>query len=316
MPPYQGGGDMIELVTFEKTTYREPPARFEAGTPPIVQAIGLGAAIDYVDAIGIENIAAHEAAILDYATDAISNFPGVTIIGQADNKAGIVSFIMDDVHPHDIGTIIDSEGVAVRGRPSLCAALDAAIRSDRDGAGFIRDVHQPAGYRCAHSRARSGQGDFRLMDDDLRELYQEVILDHGKNPRNFRHPEDASHEALGNNPLCGDRLQVFAKVNAEGVIEDAAFEGRGCAISVASASMMTDIVRGKTTEEVDPAVQRLSRNVHHGGRGNAGGVCRRCRKTSGPVRRSAVSHAGEVRHTSPGTPSNAAIHGEQESTTE
>ena len=114
MPPYQGGGDMIELVTFEKTTYREPPARFEAGTPPIVQAIGLGAAIDYVDAIGIECIAAHEASILDYATDAISSYPGVTIIGQADNKAGIVSFIMDDVHPHDIGTIIDSEGVAVR----------------------------------------------------------------------------------------------------------------------------------------------------------------------------------------------------------
>ncbi|MDA0240996.1 MAG: SUF system NifU family Fe-S cluster assembly protein [Proteobacteria bacterium] len=89
------------------------------------------------------------------------------------------------------------------------------------------------------------------MDDELRELYQEVILDHGKNPRNFRAPEDANYESLGHNPLCGDRIKVFAKVNADGLIEDAAFDGRGCAISVASASMMTDIVKGKTVDQVD-----------------------------------------------------------------
>ncbi len=89
------------------------------------------------------------------------------------------------------------------------------------------------------------------MEDDIRELYQEVILDHGKNPRNFRHPEDATYEADGNNPLCGDRLTVFVKVGGDESIEDAAFEGRGCAISVASASMMTDIVRGKKIIQVD-----------------------------------------------------------------
>jgi nitrogen fixation NifU-like protein len=89
------------------------------------------------------------------------------------------------------------------------------------------------------------------MDDDIRELYQEVILDHGKNPRNFRRPEDATCEANGNNPLCGDKLTVFIKVGENDDIEDAAFEGRGCAISVASASMMTDIVRGKKVGEVD-----------------------------------------------------------------
>jgi nitrogen fixation NifU-like protein len=89
------------------------------------------------------------------------------------------------------------------------------------------------------------------MDDDIRELYQEVILDHGKNPRNFRHPEDANHEAHGNNPLCGDRLTVYVRVGDDQRIEDAAFEGRGCAISVASASMMTDIVRGKTMAQVE-----------------------------------------------------------------
>ena len=88
------------------------------------------------------------------------------------------------------------------------------------------------------------------MDDDIRELYQEVILDHGKNPRNFRQPEDATCEAQGHNPLCGDRLTVYLKVDGDKTIEDAAFEGRGCAISVASASMMTDIVRGKTVPQV------------------------------------------------------------------
>jgi nitrogen fixation NifU-like protein len=87
------------------------------------------------------------------------------------------------------------------------------------------------------------------MADDLRELYQEVILDHGKRPRNFRHPADANREAHGNNPLCGDRLVVFLTVDGKGVIQDAAFEGRGCAISTASASMMTEMVKGKTAEQ-------------------------------------------------------------------
>ena len=89
------------------------------------------------------------------------------------------------------------------------------------------------------------------MDDDIRELYQEVILDHGKHPRNFRHPAEANREAHGNNPLCGDRLTVYVTLGADQRIEDAAFEGRGCAISVASASMMTDIVKGKTVKEVE-----------------------------------------------------------------
>jgi len=114
MPPYQGGGDMIENVTFEKTTYREAPARFEAGTPPIVEAVGLAAAVDYMTSIGLANIAAHENSVLAYATTQLSQIEGLRIIGQADNKAGIISFELEGAHPHDIGTIIDSKGVAVR----------------------------------------------------------------------------------------------------------------------------------------------------------------------------------------------------------
>jgi len=114
MPPYEGGGDMIESVTFEKTTYRDAPARFEAGTPPIVEAAGLAAAIDYVEAIGIERISAHEQELLAYATTQLKKIGGLTIYGESQNKAGIISFTLDDIHPHDIGTIIDSRGVAVR----------------------------------------------------------------------------------------------------------------------------------------------------------------------------------------------------------
>jgi cysteine desulfurase/selenocysteine lyase len=114
MPPYQGGGEMIRRVTFEQTTFQDIPHRFEAGTPPIIEAIGLGAAVDYLTALGQEAVAAHEAGLLAYATERLSDIEGLTIIGRAREKASIVSFVMDDAHPHDIGTIIDRAGVAVR----------------------------------------------------------------------------------------------------------------------------------------------------------------------------------------------------------
>ena len=114
MPPYQGGGDMISKVTFEKTTYNELPHKFEAGTPNIAGAIGLGEAIDYVSRIGIGNISLHEKELLDYATEAVQSVPGLKIIGTASEKVSVLSFVLDDVHPHDIGTFLDFEGIAIR----------------------------------------------------------------------------------------------------------------------------------------------------------------------------------------------------------
>jgi cysteine desulfurase/selenocysteine lyase len=114
MPPYQGGGEMILTVSFDKTTFKEPPHRFEAGTPAIVEAIGLGAAIDFVSALDIEQVAAHEQELLAYATARVAEVPGIRVYGAAPEKAPIVSFTMDGVHPHDIGTILDRAGVAVR----------------------------------------------------------------------------------------------------------------------------------------------------------------------------------------------------------
>jgi len=114
MPPYQGGGDMIASVTFEKTTYNTLPYKFEAGTPNIAGTIGLGAAIDYVNQIGIERIARYEHGLLEYGTEALSQIPGLRLIGTAKDKAGVLSFVLEGVHPHDVGTILDREGIAIR----------------------------------------------------------------------------------------------------------------------------------------------------------------------------------------------------------
>jgi cysteine desulfurase/selenocysteine lyase len=114
MQPYKGGGDMILSVTFEKTIYNVIPGKFEAGTPPIAAAITLGAAADYITGVGMERIHAHETDLLDYATDRVNRLPGVRIIGTAEQKAAVLSFVVDGVHPHDVGTLLNEEGVAVR----------------------------------------------------------------------------------------------------------------------------------------------------------------------------------------------------------
>lgn len=114
MPPWQGGGDMIRTVSFERSTYADAPQRFEAGTPNISGVVGLAAAVDYVLDIGLERIAAHEGALLDYGTKALQAVSGVRLIGTAADKAGILSFVVDGIHPHDLGTILDTDGVAIR----------------------------------------------------------------------------------------------------------------------------------------------------------------------------------------------------------
>ena len=114
MPPYQGGGDMISSVSFEKTTYNRLPFRFEAGTPNIAGAVGLGAAIDYLNELGMESIAAYEEELLDYGTEALRAVPGLRTIGEAGHKTSVLSFVLEGIHPHDIGTILDQEGIAVR----------------------------------------------------------------------------------------------------------------------------------------------------------------------------------------------------------
>ena len=153
MPPYQGGGDMIKSVTFEKTIYNDIPNRFEAGTPNIAGTIGLGVSIDYLVSIGIENIAKHETELLDYATQEIRKIEGVQIIGNAIEKASVLSFVIEGIHPHDIGTILDKQGVAIRtghhctqptmdfyGIPATARASFAIYNSRKDVDALINSV--------------------------------------------------------------------------------------------------------------------------------------------------------------------------------
>jgi cysteine desulfurase/selenocysteine lyase len=114
IPPYQGGGDMIKTVTFEKTTYNELPHKFEAGTPNIAGGIAFGAAIDYINSLGIENIAAYEQELTEYALEQLNTVPGIKFIGNAKERASVISFLLDNIHPYDAGVILDKMGIAVR----------------------------------------------------------------------------------------------------------------------------------------------------------------------------------------------------------
>jgi cysteine desulfurase / selenocysteine lyase len=127
MPPYQGGGDMIQSVTFERTLYNELPYKFEAGTPNIAGVVGLAAAIEYLLAIGLDRVAAYEHELLGYGTNRLSNIAGLRLTGTAPRKAGILSFVIDDIHPHDIGTILDREGIAIRAGHHCCQPLMARL---------------------------------------------------------------------------------------------------------------------------------------------------------------------------------------------
>jgi len=127
MPPYQGGGGMITSVTFERTGYSALPHKFEAGTPHVAGALGLAAAIEYVTALGLDRVRAHEHALLDYGTGALSKVPGLRFTGTAPEKVGILAFLLDGVHPHDIGTILDRAGVAIRVGHHCCQPLMARL---------------------------------------------------------------------------------------------------------------------------------------------------------------------------------------------
>ena len=155
MPPWQGGGDMILSVSFEKTTYNELPYKFEAGTPNISGAVGMAAAMDYIEGLGIEKIAAHEHRLLQLATRELERIPGIEIIGTAAHKAAVLSFTLKGVHPHDLGTILDTEGVAVRtghhcaqpvmtffGIPATARATFGVYNTERDVASLVAAIEK------------------------------------------------------------------------------------------------------------------------------------------------------------------------------
>ncbi len=155
MPPYQGGGSMIQSVSFNGTTYADLPNKFEAGTPNIAGGIGLGTAIDYLEEINLEDAATYEHGLLAYATEALEEIPGLRIIGTPKNKVSVISFVLDDIHPHDVGTILDMDGVAVRaghhcaqpvmdhfGIPATTRASIALYNTYDDIDALVRSIHR------------------------------------------------------------------------------------------------------------------------------------------------------------------------------
>ena len=209
MPPYQGGGDMIRSVTFEKTTYNDLPYKFEAGTPNIAGAIGLGAALDYLNGIGLEAVAAHEHELLAYATEALAAIPGLRLIGtaprQGERPVVRAGRRPSARHRHDA-----RPGRHRRPhRPPLLPAGDGPLRRAGHGARLVRLLQHARGDRRPGAGASHKVKEMFALMSDLRELYQEVILDHNKRPRNFRVLDRRRPPRRGLQPALrrpGDRL--------------------------------------------------------------------------------------------------------------
>ncbi len=282
MPPWQGGGDMIREVFLESSTYAPPPSRFEAGTPPIAEAIGLGAALTWYMALDRDAALAHEHTLLDVATEMVRKLPGARIIGTAPRKVAVLSFVLDGVHPHDAGTIVNIEGVAVRAghhcaQPVMARyGVPATIRATFAPYNTLADVEAlERGLRRALTQktgATASQPDALTLAQsaesaravaELSQLYHELVIDHGHHPRNTGALPLANHHARGHNPLCGDRLTLALEVK-DGVVSDVRFIGDGCAISMASASLMTQAVKGLPIERVEHLYERFHALVTDG----------------------------------------------------
>ena len=248
MPPFLGGGEMISSVSYERSTWAEVPHKFEAGTPPILEGIGLKAAIDYVQAIGYDAIAAHETSLIDHALARLGAIEGVHILGRAQDRGGVVSFSLDRAHAHDVATLLDRQGIAVRAGHHCAEPLmhRFGLESTARASFAIYTTHDEIDYLADSLDPRAGVLQVTDTFDDLRDLYQEVILDHGRRPRHARRLESFDATAKGDNPMCGDRIEVWVKYAPDGTIADTGFQARGCAISVASADLMAETVIGRS----------------------------------------------------------------------
>lgn len=256
MDPYQTGGDMIKLVTFENTTYNDVPYKFEAGTQNIEGAIGLGAAIDYLNSIPFQQAIRHEHELLYYAENKIRELEGIQIIGNAKKKAPVISLVMDGLHPHDIGTLLDADGIAIRTGhhctqpvmqffkvPATARISIAFYNTKEEIDQLVCSLKKVMEFKQTGSRQS-------LQSERINEIYQETIVEHDRNPRNFKVCFECSHSDEGFNPFCGDHIVLYLNIE-NNVIRDITFQGELCAISKSSASIMTGMLMGKTLKEAE-----------------------------------------------------------------
>ena len=249
MPPFLGGGDMIATVEDERSTWNELPWKFEAGTSMIAQVVGLGAAIDYLSAVGMANVRAHEQALTAYALERLAATGGVRVFGPPSSaqRGGVVSFALDGIHPHDVAELLGRRNVCVRASHHCAQPLMRTLGVTATARASFGPYNVAADVDALIDAIGDRPGDLRELMDDL---YRDFILEHYKRPRNFGELPEHDHDAHEVNPLCGDELGVQIAVGEDGTIADLRFQGHGCAISQAAASMASEQLIGMPVDEV------------------------------------------------------------------
>jgi cysteine desulfurase/selenocysteine lyase len=242
MPPYMGGGDMIRAVSLRESTWADLPAKFEAGTPSVADAVGFGAACDYLSALGMQRVHAHEVALTGYAYERLREVPDLTIYGPPPaGRSGAVAFTIAGVHPHDIASILNQDGVCIRVGHHCAQPLHArlGIAASARASFYVYNTTEDV------DRLVEGLRRARTTFD----AYSARFLDHYRNPRNrgTLEPHDASYEDT--HALCGDQLRIDLRF-AGHTLTDIRFSGDGCAVSQASASMLTEMVKGMRRAEI------------------------------------------------------------------
>lgn len=282
MDPFLGGGDMIKNVEIADSTYADPPWRYEAGTPDIAGAIGFGAAIDWIQSIGMDNIRQHEERLMAHAWERLSAIKGLDILGPKpgfDRAGSLASFTMDGAHPHDIAQELDTQGIAVRAGHHCCQPLmtryglmattraSFAVHTTINEIDFLAEsLEQIIGKYSVHEHVHfepvgtveAGFHDHMEPDD---ELMREVVMDHYKSPEGRAPVEGAQVEWVGKNPLCGDEVTLRMRLEDDR-IADIQVLGRGCSISVASGSMLAVRMKGRTLAEAKALLDGVKQMLH------------------------------------------------------
>jgi cysteine desulfurase/selenocysteine lyase len=255
MPPWQGGGEMIETVHYEKSTWKQPPYRFEAGTPDISGAIGLGVAIDYIEAIGRENIFRHDAELTQYAYEQLAAIPGLRVLGPplGTPRGAVLSFVLGDAHAHDVVTMANEHGVALRGGHHCTQPLmrKLGLTSSARASFYFYNTKAEVDRMVAILTPSASAEASPAFSLPLGEIYEMVVTDHARHPRNFGElaGESVVH-VHGDNPSCGDTLDLHVQFGPEKV-ENVKFTGSGCTVCMTSASLMTLKLKGKPRAEAE-----------------------------------------------------------------
>lgn len=255
MPPWQGGGEMIETVHYEKSTWKQPPYRFEAGTPDISGAIGLGVAIDYIEAIGREEIYQHDAELTRYAYEKLAAIPGMRVLGPplGTPRGAVLSFVMGDAHAHDVVTMANEHGLALRGGHHCTQPLmrKLGLTSSARASFYFYNTKAEVDRMVAILSPSASTEASPAFSLPLGEIYEMVVSDHARRPRNFG---ELSGESVvhvhGDNPSCGDTLDLHVQFGPEKV-ENLKFTGSGCTVCMTSASLMTLKLKGKPRTEAE-----------------------------------------------------------------